>query len=214
MPRIVGDCGREPRGADVAVLGDRLALRFFEESALAAGAASGTEQAGETIVFERLDLSGSYEVGVTGTVSLPAIGHVDVIGRDLPCIETLVTRAASARLRVNASISAAFAYRPPVLVRGTVRAPGAHAYSPGLTVERVLAQAGIMEEIGPLSALQLASLQAREDELSVLAASLFLDRARIEATLEGTPASLPMRRPGHRSPRCWAMIASSPNGRS
>ena len=184
-PRLIGDCGPVAQDADVAVLGDRLSLRFFEESGLPAGPNGGAGPAAETIIFERLDLSGSYEIGVTGTVSLPAIGHVDVIGRELPCVETLVARAASERLRVNASISAAFAARPPILVRGTVRAPGAHAYSPGLTVERVLAQAGVVEEIGPLSALQLASLQAREDELSVLAASLFVERARIEAALDG-----------------------------
>ena len=131
-------CDTELKGIDVTVLGDRLALRFFEHSAMAAAPSADAPLRSESIVFERLDLSGSHEVGTDGAVSLPAIGHVDVIGRTLPCVEALVSIAASERLRLSGSVSAAFALRPPVLVRGVVRAPGAHAYSPGLTVERVL----------------------------------------------------------------------------
>ncbi len=176
-------CDQGTGGADVVVLGDRLALRFFEQSALAAAPSADGVSRSESIVFERLDLSGSYEVGANGAVSLPAIGHVDVINRGLPCVETLVARAASERLRLNGSVSAAFASRPPVLVRGMVRAPGTHAYSPGLTVERVLAQAGVIEAAELLSPIQVSALRAREQELDALAAGLMLERVRIDAAL-------------------------------
>lgn len=179
----IGMCDQVGGGIDVAVLGDRLALRFFEQSTLAAAPSTNGASRSENIVFERLDLSGSYEVGANGAVSLPAIGHVDVINRSLPCIELLVTRAASERLRLNGSVSAAFASRPPILVRGMVRAPGTHAYSPGLTVERVLAQAGAIERAELLSPLQMAALRARQQELDALAAGLMLERVRIDAAL-------------------------------
>lgn len=183
--RVSELCEGKAGGVDVVVLGDRLALRFFERSALAAAPSADGSPRSDSIVFERLDLSGSYEIGANGAVSLPAIGHVDVIGRSLPCVEALVTLAASERLRLNGSVSAAFASRPPVLVRGMVRAPGAHAYSPGLTVERVLAQAGAIEKIEPLSTLQLAGLRARERELDALDASLLIERVRIDVALDG-----------------------------
>jgi protein involved in polysaccharide export with SLBB domain len=183
--QATAQCDPAAGAVDIAVLGDRLALRFFEHSELAAAPSADGTPTSESIVFERLDLSGSYEVGANGAVSLPAIGHVDVIGRSLSCIEALVTLAANERLRLDGSVSAAFASRPPVLVRGMVRAPGAHAYLPGLTVERVLVQAGAMEGIETLSPLQLAGLRAREHELDALDASLIIERARIDVAIEG-----------------------------
>lgn len=178
-------CSSPDTPADVVVAGDRLHLRIFERSTLAAGLSQTSEGDPEVqdILFERLDLSGSYEVTGSGAVSLPAIGHVDVVGRSLTCVEDLVTQAAAERLRLRGTVSAAFTSRPPVLVRGAVRAPGAHAYSPGLTVERVLAQAGTAETFAPASPLQLASLRTRHDELSALAASLLIERVRLEAAL-------------------------------
>ncbi|TNC74977.1 hypothetical protein FHG71_02310 [Rubellimicrobium roseum] len=184
---ILAGCDSPGDNSDVVVLGDRLALRFFEHSTLASAPSMDGAPGSESIVFERLDLSGSFEVGTSGAVSLPAIGHVDVIGRSLPCVEALVTLAASERLRLTGSVSAAFAARPPVLVRGLVRAPGEHAYSPGLTVERVLAQAGAIEA-DPLTPSQRDDLRAREHELDALAASLILERARIDAALSGERA--------------------------
>lgn len=177
----VDDCVPPASNADVVVLGDRLSLRVFEQSTLASLPAARSGMAGESIIFERLDLSGSYEVGTEGAVSLPAIGRLDVIGRQLGCVESIIGRAISERLRVNASVSAAFALRPPVLVSGTVRAPGSHAYSPGMTVERMLAQAGAISAVEPLSTLQLASLTSREEELSLQEASLVIERARFDA---------------------------------
>jgi protein involved in polysaccharide export with SLBB domain len=181
--QVEARCDLQPGNVDVAVVGDRLALRFFEHSALASAPSPDGSLRSDNVIFERLDLSGSYEVAANGAVSLPAIGHVDVIGRSLSCVEALVTLAASERLRLSGSVSAAYASRPPVLVQGKVRAPGAHVYSPGLTVERVLAQAGAMQEAEPLSALQQASLRANEQELEALAASLTIEQARIDAAM-------------------------------
>ena len=181
----VGDCVPLGRNTDVVVLGDRLSLRVFEQSTLASLPVAQSGTVGESIIFERLDLSGSYEVGADGAVSLPAIGRVDVIGRQLECVEGLIGRAISERLRVNASVSGAFALRPPILVNGAVRAPGSYAYSPGLTVERMLAQAGAIAAVEPLSTLQMASLTSREEELSIQEAGLVIERARFDAVQKG-----------------------------
>jgi protein involved in polysaccharide export with SLBB domain len=182
---MVADCMPDGGIADVVVLGDRLTLRVFEQSALAPLPAEQATTDRERVIFERLDLSGSYEIGPSGSVSLPAIGHVDIIGQRLDCAETLIGRTISERLRVNASVSAGFASRPPVLVSGVVRTPGAHAYAPGLTVERVLAQAGAIQQFDPPSPQQVATLSAREGELSMQDASLIIERARFDAVLDG-----------------------------
>ncbi|MDX5349325.1 MAG: hypothetical protein LPJ95_01280 [Paracoccaceae bacterium] len=183
-PDIAGACDRR-RATDVSVIGDRVQLRFFERSAMAATTGpAGTVPASE-IVFERLDLSGTYEIDADGSASLPAIGHVRLAGRALACIEGVVARAAFEAMGTQATVTAAFAARPPVLVRGAVRAPGSYGHSPGLTVERVLAQAGLLDGRDPVSQARLIALKARRTDLERARASAALQRMRVTALLEG-----------------------------
>jgi protein involved in polysaccharide export with SLBB domain len=183
-PVVSAQCEAREDNQDTAVIGDRVQLRIFESSILAAAPAPvGTEAPVTDIVFERLDLSGTYEVGTTGAVSLPAIGHVDVAGHSLSCIEALVSRAAFERMRTQNTVSAAYAARPPILVRGAVRSPGAHSYNPGLTVERILAQVGALDDRDPAAKVRLITLDARRSELDKTRIGLTLDRLRIEAAL-------------------------------
>ncbi|WP_207102909.1 hypothetical protein [Paracoccus shandongensis] len=184
-PAVEARCEGPENDADTAVIGDSVQLRIFESATLAAAPVpDGADAPPTDIVFERLDLSGAYEVGTGGTVSLPAIGHVAVAGHSLACIEALVSRAAFERMRTQNSVSAAFAARPPVLVRGAVRSPGAHGYTPGMTVERVLAQAGALDDRDPAAQVRLIALEARRSELDKTRVSLSLERMRIEAALD------------------------------
>lgn len=199
VPVVSGQCEGPEGDQNAAVIGDRVQLRIFESSTLAAAPApEGAGAAPTDIVFERLDLSGSYEVGSTGAVSLPAIGHVDVAGHSLSCIEALVSRAAFERMRTQNSVSAAYAARPPILVRGAVRSPGAHVYNPGLTVERVLAQAGALDDRDPAAKVRLIALDARRSELDKTRIGLTLERLRIEAALNDRD-SLPQDDPAIRA---------------
>ncbi|MCQ0971430.1 polysaccharide biosynthesis/export family protein [Paracoccus sp. TK19116] len=183
-PVVPPQCEATEGDEDTAVIGDRLQIRIFESSALASvPAADGAEVPPTDIVFERLDLSGTYEVGATGEISLPAIGHIDVAGHGLSCIEMLVSRGAFERIRTQNTVSAAFAARPSILVRGAVRAPGGYAHSPGLTVERVLAQAGAIDH-DPTVQLRLVTLRARRMDLYKSRTSLALERTRIQAALD------------------------------
>lgn len=173
------------RSGDVAVVGDRIQLRFFERSALAAMAEPDGTATASDIVFERLDLSGTYDINATGSASLPAIGHVDLAGQGLACIEGLIARAAYDTMGIQTTITAAFAVRPPVLVRGAVRAPGSYSHSPGLTIERVLAQAGELDSSDPASQSRLIALQARRSDLERSRAAWALERMRVSAMIKG-----------------------------
>lgn len=185
-PVVSARCEAVEDDEDIAVVGDRVQLRIFESSTLAGvPGAEGAAAPATDIVFERLDLSGTYEVGSTGAISVPAIGHVAVAGYGLSCVEALVSRAAFDRLHSQNIVTAAFAARPPVLVRGAVRSPGAHGYNPGLTVERVLAQAGALDDRDPASQVRVIALDARRSELEKTRAGLGLERLRIEAALNG-----------------------------
>ncbi|SCY12130.1 hypothetical protein [Paracoccus tibetensis] len=183
-PEIGSLCDRRASD-DLAVVGDRVQLRFFERSAMAAATGPAGPLPASEIVFERLDLSGLYDIDAAGAASLPAIGHVELAGRGLACIEAIIARAAYDRMGAQTSVTAAFAARPPVLVRGAVRAPGSYGHSPGLTVERVLAQAGLLDGRDPASQARLIALEARRTELERTRAALALERMRVAAMLAG-----------------------------
>lgn len=174
-------CDQEGSRAAGVVPGDILQLRYFEKSAVSFDQEKSSSIA--EIVFERLDLSGTFTVGVEGSLSLPAVGHIDVLGLSLPCIEALVARTAFDRLRLNSAINANFIARPQISLQGAVRSPGTYAFTPSLTVERLLAQAGSTGHDDPASRMRRIELQARASELQRVAQGLSLVQQRLEASL-------------------------------
>ena len=170
--------------SEVAVAGDKLQIRFFEKAAFSPPSSAGASQANE-VVFERLDLSGVYEVGEDGTVSIPFIGRIEVVGKSLACGESEITKASFAATRAQTTVTASFAARPPVLVKGAVRAPGAYQFSPGMTVETLLALAGEAGRSGLDLAQQRMSLVARQREIDHSALSVRIEWSRLRAALAG-----------------------------
>lgn len=141
-----------------AMIGDRIALRFFEWTDAAQG----------EIAFERLDLGGVYEVEATGQISVPLVGRVVVAGRPLVCAEALVANRYAAALGGRASVAAAYSERPAATVYGAVRAPGAYRVDPGATVARLLALAGALSPGSGVEDPALANLRGRDTELERL----------------------------------------------
>jgi polysaccharide biosynthesis/export protein len=163
---VSSDCNQVNRlTSGTALVGDRLAIRFFEREAVKpATMAVGTSP----LYFERLDLSGTYEVDAQGEVSLPLVGRVKAEGRSIACLEAVVAARHAETFSVPASVSAAFASRTPVLVTGGVRAEGAYNYTQGMTLRHVLALAGALSSQG-MPAADIA-LMARKEELDDLMA--------------------------------------------
>lgn len=152
-------------------MGDKIGLRVFQDDRqVTAGA----------LVFERLDLSGVFEVEEAGTIAVPAIRRVEAAGLTLPCLETAVQNRLADLLGAEVTVTASYAARPPVLIRGSVVAPGLYAYAPGLTVEAVLAQSG-GDGGGLGTAAGRLSLKARHEELLSLRASLRLELAALNS---------------------------------
>lgn len=178
-------CEKRGAMAHAVVPGDVLNVRYFEKSLVPTD--GNPDGANTDIVFERLDLSGTFTVGADGAMSLPAVGHVDVTGLGLPCVETTVARAAFDRLGIGATVNAAFASRPQIVLDGAVREPGTYAFTPGLTVARLLALAGTVGSDNADSRGRLVELEARANELQRMAQGQSLMRKRLEAALSGQP---------------------------
>ncbi|MGR3321137.1 MAG: hypothetical protein ACU0DK_04310 [Pseudooceanicola sp.] len=172
----VGPCA-ERAGADGALTGDQIALRFFETVSPEGGHDGVTR-------FERRDLAGTYDVDEGGEVSIPGLGRTRVLNLPLACIETRVAAMVADKLNVEADVAARFAGRLPVLVQGVVNAPGSYDYSPGLTVRRLLARAGLSGP-GRDEARQVEAYRAQRRELVIRRDGLDLTLLRLEAMLNG-----------------------------
>lgn len=178
-------CGPAQQDSGSVVIGDRINLRFFERVALSRSSAP-DETPPQDIAYERLDLSGTFDVGGDGTLSLPLVGRVNVLGQSLGCAERLIAAQMVGLTQTTTVVNANYTARPPVLVRGAVRAPGSYAYTPGMTVETLLALAGSPTDGGIDAARRNISLHARAAELERAIAGVLIERRRIEAALNGT----------------------------
>lgn len=92
-------------------------------------------------VFNEVQLSGEYQVGADGSVALPLVGNVPVLGK-LPsevaaAYEDLLGKDFLRNPRVSVEVTQ---YRPFYIV-GQVRMPGQYPYSAGLTVWSAVAVA-------------------------------------------------------------------------
>ncbi|MFO1144211.1 MAG: polysaccharide biosynthesis/export family protein [Amaricoccus sp.] len=172
-PQPPKDCSTADRLTAGAVLvGDRLSLRFFEKEGAESAALAGTRP----VYFERLDLSGTYDVDARGQISIPLVGRIDADGYALACVEALVSDRYTRAFATEASVSAAFASRPPVVVTGAVRAPGSYTVTPGMVLRHLLALAGAPStQDGGAARAAEAPLLARKAELENLAAGLRLE---------------------------------------
>jgi protein involved in polysaccharide export with SLBB domain len=169
---LSGDtCDYDVDQADWVVAGDNINLRIFVD------AGTGSER------FERRDLSGSFSVDRNGEVALPAIGRVAAADRPLACLEEPVAKALETEMGISAKVTASFETRPPVLIQGTVIAPGSYEYTPNMTVSALLVKAGAGG--GSAESALFRSLEARGQELRTLRAGLLLKSARLSAQRAG-----------------------------
>ena len=172
-PEPPKDCSTADRlTAGAALVGDRLGLRFFEKEGADSAALAGTAP----VYFERLDLSGTYDVDARGQISIPLVGRIDADGYTLACVEALVADRYARTFVTEASVSAAFAFRPPVVVTGALRAPGSYTVTPGMVLRHLLALAGAPStQDGGAARAAEAPLLARKAELDDLGAGLRLE---------------------------------------
>lgn len=99
-------------------------------------------------VYGEADLTLETLIEATGTINYPLLGRVVVQGYTLNDIEQLIARRLAQGYLVNPSVRATIVQFRPFYVTGQVRRVGAYPYIEGLTVEKALALAGGITEIG------------------------------------------------------------------
>jgi protein involved in polysaccharide export with SLBB domain len=91
------------------------------------------------VIWREPDLSGEFAVDETGTVTLPKVGAMRVVGESTPALKARVI-AAYQRFLTHSAIEVTVLRR--VQVTGAVRTPGVYRVDPTMTLGDALALAG------------------------------------------------------------------------
>ena len=93
-------------------------------------------------VFGHEDLSGEFNVGETGGMSLPLVGNVNMGGLTIQQAERLVEDALRPDYLLNPRVSIEVLNYRPFYILGEVNRPGSYPYAIGLTVTEAVALGG------------------------------------------------------------------------
>lgn len=97
----------------------------------------------EVTVYREDDLTGTYEIDPSGVLTFPLIGELQVSGLRIDeLIELLTTKLRKYLISPQVRVSRAEGTIKSISVLGRVMEPGAFDFSPGLTLMRLISQAG------------------------------------------------------------------------
>lgn len=94
-------------------------------------------------VYDEPDLSiERIRIGMSGSLSFPLLGEVQVSGLTPDSLENVLTQRLKGPYLVNPSVTVSILEYRPFYVTGEVRKPGSYPFYPGMTVERAISIAG------------------------------------------------------------------------
>ena len=94
-------------------------------------------------VFDEPSLTGDFDIGLDGALSLPLVGSLDAEGKSPRDLESEIAAALSAGGYVlDPRVSVEVAQHRPFYILGEVQTPGEYPYVGDLTVEQAIAKAG------------------------------------------------------------------------
>ncbi len=102
----------------------------------------GTGDQVRVTVFGHEDLSGQFEVGSDGRISLPLIGEVRAAQLTLQELEAAITSKLKPDFLKNPQLSVDVVSYRPFYIIGEVKNPGSYAYVGGMRVVNAVAMAG------------------------------------------------------------------------
>jgi protein involved in polysaccharide export with SLBB domain len=93
-------------------------------------------------VYNEPDLSGEFEVSGQGSISVPLLGQVQVLGKTTAEAQAILTQKYGKDYLVNPSVSIEVMNYRPFFIIGEVNHPGSYPYVNGMTVINAVALAG------------------------------------------------------------------------
>ncbi|MBM95700.1 MAG: capsular biosynthesis protein [Oceanospirillaceae bacterium] len=93
-------------------------------------------------VYDEPDLSLEVRIGLSGKISFPLLGDVEVAGLSPKTVETHLLNRLKGPYLVDPSVTVSIVEYRPFYVTGEVEKPGSYAFHPGLTVDKAISVAG------------------------------------------------------------------------
>ncbi|GAP35632.1 polysaccharide biosynthesis/export family protein [Piscinibacter sakaiensis] len=93
----------------------------------------------------------------TGSLFLPGVGEIVVLGKTLGEVERLAVERLKGRILVNPQVSVFVEEYRPFFINGMVDRPGGYPFQPGLTVRKAAALAGGFKERASMKKIFLIS---------------------------------------------------------
>ncbi|WP_173932863.1 polysaccharide biosynthesis/export family protein [Chelativorans sp. Marseille-P2723] len=148
-------------------IGDRLQISFFEHLELPppGGSDSSAMTAAMRTFYQRLDLTGEYNVEMDGTIAIPLLGRFSVGGKTLEELRDEISTTFQQQIGRSGEVYVNILARQPVFVLGVVRNPGSYPFSPGMIALQAIALAGGFERL-PEGAPQHMELRRERERLA------------------------------------------------
>lgn len=96
----------------------------------------------EISVYDEPDLSLKVRIGLSGKISFPLLGDVEVAGLSPKDVELHLLERLKGPYLVDPSVTVSIVEYRPFYVTGEVEKPGSYAFHPGLTVDKAISVAG------------------------------------------------------------------------
>ena len=93
-------------------------------------------------VYDEPDLSQEVRIGLSGSISYPLLGDVQVSGLSPKELEDKLTSRLKGPYLLNPSVTVSIVEYRPFYVTGEIEKPGSYAFHPGLTVDKAISIAG------------------------------------------------------------------------
>lgn len=100
------------------------------------------------IVFEQTELSRTYLVGSSGTISVPLAGVIRARGRTTTQLQRSIAARLEDRYVKDPKVSVEVAIYRPIFILGEVKNAGKYPFVNGMTIEKAVAVAGGYTERG------------------------------------------------------------------
>lgn len=122
--------------------------RFLSTYRLGAGDVLSVRVFGETdLSLEKVKLSDN------GTIFMPSLGELVVLGKTLGEVERIVVDGLKGRILVDPRVSVSVEEYRPFFINGMVEKPGGYPFQPGLTLRKAASLAGGFKDRASMSKL-------------------------------------------------------------
>ena len=115
-------------------------------------------------IYDEPDLSLEVRIGLSGQISFPLLGDIDVSGLSPKTLEQKLTSGLKGPYLIDPSVTVSIVEYRPFYISGEVRQPGSYAYQPGLTVDKAISISGGFTERASKSSIFVMPDQFGSDE--------------------------------------------------